>query len=100
MRFDLATRTCVRLLCAKTSKTWRLASVRAQGDAHAASLLRFSGVRGAWVHGCRPLNEVAAFLQVEGADNGNILLAGNDLRGAKRVVDLADGASDGVVELG
>ncbi|MGC9349771.1 MAG: glycoside hydrolase family 28 protein, partial [Anaerolineae bacterium] len=76
-----------------------LADVRAQGDESAESLLRFQGVRGAFIHGCRPLTKVASFLRVEGEDNDAILLSGNDLRKAARDFETADGAADSAVEV-
>ena len=74
-----------------------LSNVRAQGNSEAEALIRLQQVRGAFVHGCRPLNEVTAFLRVEGEASGDILLAANDLRRAKSVAHTADGAREDAV---
>jgi hypothetical protein len=99
VRFDLETPDLRPAMVCDDVEDLELAGVRAQGDQAAESLLRFQGVRGAFIHGCRPLSEVASFLRVEGEDNEAILLSGNDLRKAGRHFEAADGAADSVVEV-
>jgi hypothetical protein len=45
--------------------------------------LRFARVRNALIHGCRAVDEVAAFLEVRDRDTGPVSLVGNDLGKAK-----------------
>ena len=69
-----------------------LSNFRAAGTGPAA-LLRLSDARQVYLHGCRPLGEVALFLSVEGAGSRGILLQSNDLRRADQVCTLAEGVS-------
>ena len=68
-----------------------LSNFRATGSG-AETLLRLRDARQVYLHGCRPLNEVALFLSVEGAGSQGILLQANDLRRAGQVCILAEGA--------
>jgi hypothetical protein len=69
-----------------------LTNFRAAGTGPAA-LLRLSDTRQVYLHGCRPLSDVALFLSVEGAGSRDILLQSNDLRRANQVCTLAEGVS-------
>ncbi len=69
-----------------------LSNFRATGSSTAA-LLRLSDARQVYVHGCRPLSEVALFLSVAGAGSQDILLQSNDLRRADQVCKRAEGVS-------
>ncbi len=73
-----------------------LSNFRAAGTGPTA-LLRLSDVRQVYLHGCRPLSEVALFLSVEGAGSKGILLQSNDLRRADQVCYLAEGVSADVI---
>jgi hypothetical protein len=75
-----------------------LANVRADGATEAA-LISLRDARQVYVHGCRPLREVALFLRVEGAGSENILLQANDLRRAKQDCLVVEGASAEAVTL-
>ena len=68
-----------------------LSNFRAAGVGPAA-LLCLRNARQVYLHGCRPLGEVALFLSVEGAGSQGILLQANDLRRAGQVCILAEGA--------
>jgi hypothetical protein len=68
-----------------------LSNFRASGTGPTA-LLRLRDARQVYLHGCRPLGEVALFLSVEGAGSRGILLQANDLRRAGHVCTLAEGA--------
>jgi hypothetical protein len=70
-----------------------LSSFRAAGTGSAA-LLRLREARQVYLHGCRPLNEVALFLSVEGPRSQGILLQANNLRRARQGHTLAEGAPD------
>jgi hypothetical protein len=73
-----------------------LSNFRATG-ASPAVLLRLREARQVYLHGCRPLSEVALFLSVEGAGSRGILLQANDLRRAGQVFTLAEGAPVGAI---
>jgi len=69
-----------------------LANFRAAGT-DSTALLRLTDARQVYVHGCRPLNEVALFMSVAGSGSRDILLQANDLRRADRVCNQAEGVS-------
>jgi hypothetical protein len=62
------------------------------GGTDPAALLCLREARQVYLHGCRPLNEVALFLSVEGSGSQGILLQANDLRRAGQDCTLAEGA--------
>jgi hypothetical protein len=68
-----------------------LSNFRAAGTGPAA-LLRLRNARQVYLHGCRPLGDVALFLSVEGNGSRGILLQANDLRRVGQVCSLAEGA--------
>jgi hypothetical protein len=75
-----------------------LSGFRAVG-AGAEGLLRLRDAREVYIHGCRALNEVPLFLQVEGKGSRGILMQANDLRRACNAFALAEGApADSVVQ--
>jgi hypothetical protein len=69
-----------------------LSAFRAAGSG-APALLRLRDARGVYIHGCRALNEVPLFLQVEGKGSRGILMQANDLRRAGRAFTLVEGAT-------
>jgi hypothetical protein len=69
-----------------------LSNFRAAGTGPA--LLRLRDARQVYLHGCRPLGDVALFLSVEGDGSRGILLQTNDLRRASQACTLAEGAPD------
>jgi hypothetical protein len=70
-----------------------LADFRAAATPGTDCMVRLRDTRGAFIHGCRLLNEVDTFLNLEGAASQEITLSGNDLHKAGMPVRLADGAS-------
>ena len=68
-----------------------------QGNAEAESTLRFSDVQMALITSPRLLDKAQAFLQVEGAQNGGIVVEGGDLTRAIRELVFVRGASSDVV---
>jgi hypothetical protein len=68
-----------------------LSNFRATGTSP-EPLIRLQDARQVYLHGCRPLNELALFLRVEGAGSQGILLQANDFRRISRVYTVADGA--------
>jgi hypothetical protein len=72
-----------------------LSNVRAGGGSD--STVRLRDARRVYIHGCRPLDAVDAFLSVEGAASSDILLQANDLRCADQDCLVSDGASAGAV---
>jgi hypothetical protein len=68
-----------------------LSAFRAAGSG-ASTLLRLRDAREVYIHGCRALNEVPLFLQVEGKGSRGILMQANDLRRARNAFALAEGA--------
>ena len=69
-----------------------LEGFRAEGHPEAPVLVRLHQTRCAFIHGCRPLSRVRAFVRIEGSDSSDILLVGNDLRKAKAQIVLGRGA--------
>ena len=76
-----------------------ISSFRAAGSG-AAGLLRLRDARQVYLHGCRPLNEVTLFLNVEGAGSRGILMQANDLRRAGQSCVLANGAPPEAIDNG
>lgn len=70
---------------------------RAEGNPKADALVRLHQTREAFIHGCRPLSQVSAFVRVEGPDSRDILLVGNDLRKAETDVEVVNGATEQAV---
>ncbi|HYC69764.1 MAG TPA: glycosyl hydrolase family 28 protein [Opitutaceae bacterium] len=72
-------------------------ALAAQGQPAAASLLRFRATRDVLLSASRVLAPAAAFLRVEGAGSGGIVVDGGDLIRAARAFVAAEGApGDGV----
>lgn len=67
-----------------------LSHIRLSGTAGEGPALRFSGVKGASIHGCRLLSEAQVFLQLEGDGNESIRLTANDIREAKKEIDFTE----------
>jgi hypothetical protein len=63
------------------------------GGASEFGLIRLRDARQVYLHGCRPRDDVAVFLSVEGAASQGILLQANDLRRAGRDCVVAEGAA-------
>lgn len=76
-----------------------ISSFRAAGSG-AAGLLRLRDARQVYLHGCRLLNEVPLFLNVEGAGSRGILMQANDLRRAGQSCVLAKGAPPEAIDNG
>jgi hypothetical protein len=68
-----------------------LSNFRAAGSGP-EPLIRLCDVRQVYLHGCRPMGEVALFLGVKGGGSQNILMQGNDFRRAVQVYTLEGGA--------
>jgi polygalacturonase len=57
----------------------------------------FRNVQGAMVHGCRPWQDMATYLRVEGRKSEGIALVANDLRQARKAFDLSADVPPGSV---
>jgi len=88
---DTATPDLRPALVGEDIEDMELANFRAAGIGP-EPLIRLCDVRQAYLHGCRPVGEVALFLGVKGAGSRGILLQGNDFRRAAQVYTLEDGA--------
>lgn len=75
-------------------------ALAAQGQPEAASLLRFHASQDILVSAARILAPAAAFLQVEGAGSGGIVVDGGDLSRAARPVIATAGAGENAVRIG
>lgn len=75
----------------------RLSGVTVRGARGAAHLVRLQNVKDAFVTGCAPLSDCAAFVAVEGAASAGIGLLGNDLRKAGKAVATGAGAAKDAV---
>ncbi|MGB8648500.1 MAG: glycosyl hydrolase family 28 protein [Anaerolineae bacterium] len=87
---DTATRDLRPALVGEDVQDLELANLRATGTGSVA-LLRLRDARQVYLHGCRPLNDVALFLSVEGSSQ-DILLQANDLRRAGQTCAVSEGA--------
>jgi hypothetical protein len=68
-----------------------LAQLRAAATPGAGCVARLNNTRRVFAHGCRALNPVEAFIQVEDSAGGEIHLAGNDLRMAGEEIAAVSG---------
>jgi len=71
----------------------------AQGNRDAKAVLRFIETREALVTSPRVLTPAAAFLQVEGAGSGDIIVEGGDISKAAKPVSLEAGAAQNAVKV-
>ena len=99
VRFDLASFDMRPAIVCDDVDGLDLSSFRAEGNERAECLVRVRQARRVFIHGSRPLNAVQTFLRIEGTESREIGLNGNDLRQAKRAVDLGEGAPKEAVEL-
>jgi Glycosyl hydrolases family 28 len=70
-----------------------------QGNPAAESVLRFTGVKDALLSAPRVLTPAAAFLQLEGAANANVIVDGGDLSKTTSTVALKAGATRAAVKV-
>jgi len=80
----------------------RFAAIHAlsvQGNPAAESVLRFTGVKDALLSAPRVLTPAAAFLQLEGAANANVIVDGGDLSKTTSTVALKAGATRAAVKV-
>ena len=70
-----------------------------QGDKDAESALRFIDSQDVLLSATRLLTPAPVFLQVEGADNGNIIVDGGDLSKADKPLAFQNGAREAAVKL-
>ena len=80
-------------LVAEDVEDLELSNFRAGGTGPVARLC-LREARQVYLHNCRPLNDVAVFLSVEGSGSQGILLQANDLRRAGQDCRLAEGVSE------
>ena len=59
----------------------------APNSAGAAAQIRLTNASGVFIRGCRPKPGTEVFLELQGKNSGNIVLAGNDLSAAARPVE-------------
>ena len=71
----------------------------AQGNPAAESVLRFTRVKDALLTASRVLTEAAAFLQIEGEANSNVIIDGGDLTKAASPLALQAGAKKTAVKI-
>lgn len=74
-------------------------ALSAQGNPAAESVLRFTRVQDALLTASRVLTEAAAFLQIEGEDNSNVIIDGGDLTKAASPLTLHAGAKKTAVKI-
>jgi hypothetical protein len=74
-------------------------ALNVQGNPAAESVLRFTKVKDALLSGSRVLTASAAFLQLEGDANTNVIVDGGDLTKAASPVALKAGATDAAVKV-
>jgi hypothetical protein len=74
-------------------------SLSAQGNPAAESVLRFTRVKDALLTASRVLTEAAAFLQIEGEANSNVIIDGGDLTKAASPLALQAGAKKTAVKI-
>jgi hypothetical protein len=91
--FDLAGQDLRPALVCDDVADLDISGFRAMADKEVESVIRLRATRQAFLCGCRPLNDVAMFLRVEGKASRDITLRNNDLHRCRQVVDTADGAN-------
>ena len=74
-------------------------SLRAQAPADGPSLMRFIGVRDAFVRACRAPKGTKVFLEAAGAETSGISLIGNDLRQAEKALVRSNGVNAAAVTM-
>ena len=70
-----------------------------QGNAEAESVLRFIDTKDVLVTAARVLTPSSPFLQLEGAENGQITIDGGDLRKASSAVQFKSGATEKAIRV-
>ena len=93
-RFDLADSDFRPAVVCDDVEDLELCNFRAKGNLEAESLIRLRQGRDVFVHGCRVLNEVKAFLKIEGQKSKAIMIKNNDLHKAKVPVIKTDDTKD------
>jgi hypothetical protein len=77
-----------------------LSGVKLAGSRKSESVIRLQKSRHVFIHGSRTLNETGTFLRVEGEESKDIVLSGNKLNAASKVVETtADVAKDAITQL-
>jgi len=100
IRFSLASADQRPAIVCDDAEDLEIANLRAEGNSNAECLLRLQNMRGAFVHGSRPLSQVSAFVRVEGAQSQGITLTSNDLRLASKPSEVSgDAHNDAVIEI-
>jgi hypothetical protein len=99
VRFDLASSDLRPAIVCDDVEGLDLAAFQAQANEQAECLIRLQQARRVFIRSSQPLQTCQAFLRIEGSQSRDIGLSGNDLREAKKPVDLAESAPQQVVEL-
>ena len=64
-----------------------LAGFKVEGSKNAESVIRLQHANNVFIHHSRPTNEVGTFLRIEGSQSNDILLAGNRMNLAAKVIE-------------
>lgn len=76
-----------------------LTSIKVRRPAPASPVISLTDIAGAHIRGCTATADTAAFLQLSGPDNRDIVLQSNHLAHATQPMALTDGARDDVVTI-
>lgn len=98
VRFELASRDVRPAVVCDRVEDVDIAGLSAATDPQSESLIRLRSVRQAFIHGCRPLGDVAGFLRVEGRESREIVAVNNDLRRARIAIEKGEGVDGSAVE--
>ena len=99
VRFDLAAPDLRPALVCDDAEDVEISGLRAQGNRAAECLIRLRATRDAFIHGSRPLTDVATFLRAEGENCRDISLTGNDMHRVETAVQTAEGAAAEAVKI-
>jgi len=99
VRFDVASPDIRPAIVCDDVEGLDLADFEAQGNEKAECLIRLQKTRQVFIHGSRLVHASPTFLRVEGSESREIGLSGNDLRQAKRSIDLGEGAPHDAVQM-
>lgn len=80
-------------------KQARISALETTAVAGSMPVVQLTDTADVWISGSAAPVNAAAFVGVDGAGSSNILLSGNDLRGARDAFKLADGVSSKAVTL-
>jgi len=97
VQFNLSSKDMRPAIVCDDVENLEICDLRAESNLESECLIRLCQTRQAFIHGCRPINDIETFLHVEGQKSQGITLIANDLNKAKSAVQLSQGAKSQAV---